>query len=82
MDDAENTVFDISASDFDGEDPEARLARRKRIRIPQVEIKINIFLDPAGMPIAILVLVLEVFLAWAYRDAFRGVLSLRAKPAA
>ena len=42
----------------------------------------HIFLDPAGMPVAILVLVLEVFLAWAYRDSFKGVLSLRAKPTA
>ena len=40
----------------------------------------HIFLDPVGMPIAILVLVLEVFLTWAYRDSFRGVLDLRAKP--
>jgi len=40
----------------------------------------HVFLDPAGMPIAILVLVLEVFLGWAYRDSFRGVLELRAKP--
>ncbi len=40
----------------------------------------HVFLDPAGMPIAILVLVLEVFLAWAYRASFRGVLDLRAKP--
>jgi uncharacterized membrane protein YphA (DoxX/SURF4 family) len=42
----------------------------------------HIFLDPVGMPIAILVLVLEVFLAWAYRDSFRGVLDLRAEPSA
>jgi len=40
----------------------------------------HVFLDPAGMPIAILVLVLEVFLAWAYRDSFKGVLNPRAKP--
>ena len=40
----------------------------------------HVFLDPAGMPIAILVLVLEVFLAWGYRDSFKGVLNLRAKP--
>jgi hypothetical protein len=40
----------------------------------------HVFLDPAGMPIAILVLVLEVFLAWGYRDSFKGVLDLRAKP--
>ena len=39
------------------------------------------FLDPAGMPVAILVLVLELFLAWAYRTSFRGVLDPRACPA-
>ena len=41
----------------------------------------HVFLDPAGMPVGILVLVLEVFLVWAYRDAFKGVLDPRAKPA-
>jgi len=40
----------------------------------------HIFLDPAGMPIAVLVLILEVYLAWAYRDAYKGVLDPRAKP--
>jgi len=29
---------------------------------------------------AIMVLVLEVFLAWSYRDSFKGVLNSRAKP--
>jgi len=40
----------------------------------------HVFLDPAGMPIAILVLALEVFLAWGYRDSFKSVLNPRAKP--
>lgn len=41
----------------------------------------HVFLAPEGLPVAILVLVLEVFLAWAYREAFRGVLQARALPA-
>ena len=40
----------------------------------------HVFLDPAGMAMAIMVLVLEVFLAWSYRDSFKGVLNPRAKP--
>jgi uncharacterized membrane protein YphA (DoxX/SURF4 family) len=39
------------------------------------------FLAPAGLPLALVVLVLEAFLAWAYRDAFRGVLDAGARPA-
>jgi len=42
----------------------------------------HVFLDPAGMAMAIMVLVLEVFLAWSYRDSFKGVLNPRAKPTA
>ncbi|HXG43906.1 MAG TPA: DoxX family membrane protein [Gemmatimonadales bacterium] len=38
------------------------------------------FLAPGGLPVAILVLVLELFLAWAYRDAFQGVLQASARP--
>lgn len=40
----------------------------------------HLFLDTSGMPVTILVLVLEVFLAWAYRDAFKGVLAMKARP--
>ena len=40
----------------------------------------HVFLDPAGMAMAIMVLVLEVFLAWSYRNSFKGVLNPRAKP--
>jgi putative oxidoreductase len=31
--------------------------------------------EPAGLPPAILVTILELFLVWRYRDAFRGILS-------
>jgi hypothetical protein len=34
----------------------------------------HVFLAPAGLPVAIAVSVLEVCLAWAYRDAFRSML--------
>ena len=40
----------------------------------------HVFLDTAGMPLTILILVLQVFLAWSYRDSFKGVLEMRAKP--
>ncbi len=33
----------------------------------------HIFLDPAGLPMAILLVVLLVFLVYAHRDAFKGV---------
>ena len=46
-------------------------------------IVLNIFLfhtvlDLAGLPIAIFVMVLELFLAWAYRDSFKGLLARNA----
>ena len=37
-------------------------------------------LTPGEVGAAIALVVLEGFLAWAYRDAFRGVLDTRAKP--
>lgn len=40
----------------------------------------HVFLDQGGLPIAIVVVVLNVFLAWAYRDSYRGVLRADAKP--
>jgi len=48
-------------------------------------IVINIFLfnlqlAPEGLPMGALLLILNLFLAWAYRGAFRGMLSFRAKP--
>lgn len=38
--------------------------------------------DPQGLGMAIVILVLEIFLAWAYRDSFRGVLAAKATPSA
>lgn len=37
-------------------------------------------LAPEGMAMPLLVVALEAYLAWAYRDAFRGVLDARARP--
>lgn len=38
-------------------------------------------LDPAGVAMPLFLVALELFLAWSYRDAFRGVLTAQAKPA-
>jgi uncharacterized membrane protein YphA (DoxX/SURF4 family) len=40
----------------------------------------HVFLDMGGMVIGVVLIVLEVFLAWAYRDSFQGVLAVNAKP--
>ena len=40
----------------------------------------HIVLDTAGLPVALAVLVLEIFLAWGYRDSFKGVLASKASP--
>ncbi|MCG5053027.1 MAG: DoxX family protein [Myxococcales bacterium] len=49
-------------------------------------ISVNIFafhlmLAPAGMAVPVLVVVLHLYLGWAYRNAFRGVLAAKARPA-
>jgi hypothetical protein len=41
-------------------------------------VAFHIFLAPSGLPLALVVLVLEVYLAWAYRNAFRPMLAMRA----
>lgn len=40
-------------------------------------VAIHLFLAPSGLPLALAVLGLEVFLAWSYRTAFRPVLRAR-----
>jgi hypothetical protein len=35
----------------------------------------HVFLAPGGLPLAILVLILELFLAWSYKDKYAAVLS-------
>jgi uncharacterized membrane protein YphA (DoxX/SURF4 family) len=44
-------------------------------------VAFHAFLAPSGLPIPIFVLALGVYLAWAYRESFRGVLDANAKPA-
>ncbi len=39
------------------------------------------FLFPAGLALPVVIVILEVFLAWSYRDAFRPLLNPRAQPA-
>lgn len=41
----------------------------------------HLFLEPSGLPVAIFVVALEIYLAWAYRDAYRSVLVAKAVPA-
>jgi len=45
-------------------------------------VAFHLFLAPAGLPVAGPVLVLEVYLAWAYRTAFRPMLTWRGTPGA
>lgn len=44
-------------------------------------VTFHAFLAPSGAAMAAVVLVLEIYLAWAYRQAFRPMLGMRAKPA-
>ncbi len=44
-------------------------------------IAFHAFLFPAGIGPGAVLLVLEMYLAWAYRDAFRPMLAARASPA-
>jgi hypothetical protein len=39
------------------------------------------FLAPSGLPVALAVLALELYLAWSYRDAYRPMLRARVAPA-
>jgi uncharacterized membrane protein YphA (DoxX/SURF4 family) len=45
-------------------------------------VAFHVFLAPSGIPLAVVVLALEVYLAWAYRTAYRPMLAMRATPAA
>lgn len=37
----------------------------------------HVFLVPSGLTIAVIVVVLEVYLAWTYRDVYRPMLAAR-----
>jgi putative oxidoreductase len=41
----------------------------------------HVFLERSGLPIALVFLALELYLAWAYRAAFRPMLAARTTPA-
>ena len=43
-------------------------------------ISFHLFLAPATIGPGIVVLVMELYLAWAYRDSFRPMLAMRASP--
>lgn len=45
-------------------------------------VTFHVYLAPKGMPMAVGVVLLELFLVWAYRGAFRPMLAIRAKPGA
>jgi hypothetical protein len=44
-------------------------------------IAFHVFLERSGLPMALVFLALELYLAWVYRHAFRPMLAARAKPA-
>jgi hypothetical protein len=43
-------------------------------------VAFHVFLAPSGLVLALVVLALELYLAWAYRNAFRPMLKLRTRP--
>ncbi len=43
-------------------------------------VAFHLFLAPSGMGLALVVLALELYLAWAYRGSYRSMLNPRAKP--
>ncbi len=43
-------------------------------------VAFHVFLEHSGLPLALVVLVLELYLAWAYRNAYRSMLIGNARP--
>ncbi len=43
-------------------------------------VLVHLLLAPSGLPIALVVLALHLFMGWSYRGTFRGVLAARADP--
>ena len=44
-------------------------------------VAFHAFLAPAGIGLTVVILAIEVYLAWSYRDVFRPMLSARVRPA-
>jgi uncharacterized membrane protein YphA (DoxX/SURF4 family) len=40
----------------------------------------HVFLSPSGLPVAFVVLTLEVYLAWSYRKTYRSMLVMKTSP--
>ncbi len=45
-------------------------------------VAFHVFLSAPGLALALVVLALELYLAWAYRDAYQPMLAMRAAPRA
>jgi hypothetical protein len=43
-------------------------------------VAVHVLLAPSGAAMAIVILALEVYLAWSYRGAFRAMLAARVTP--
>ncbi len=43
-------------------------------------VAFHVALAPSGLPLALVVLALELYLAWSYREHFRPMLAARARP--
>ncbi len=43
-------------------------------------VAFHVFLNRSGLGLALVVLVLELYLAWAYRHSYRSMLAMRAEP--
>ena len=43
-------------------------------------VLVHLLLAPSGLPIALVVLALHLFMGWSYRGAYRGVLVARVEP--
>jgi len=44
-------------------------------------VAFHAFLEPAGLPLAFILVALLAYLGWAYRETFRPLLGMRVKPA-
>jgi hypothetical protein len=43
-------------------------------------VAFHLFLEHSGLPLALVVLALELYLAWAYRGTYQAMLAMRTKP--